>query len=295
MRSLPVRPSLRHLKLEAKRRLAAGEFATLHDAQVAIAREYGLPTWAALKQRVCTGEDSHALNQLRWIIDRFQGADQPGWPTPDDDELSQHFGERFLAALPPAALIKTLGNMAADLRGDPVILGQTPVQAYVRLQGMHYMAVTEPDPPHRLISLRGLPLGSRVHDPRITEPPVRTQGEVPAQVATIAEQAFAELGLTSLLLAGGDTADGDTHGQTWILTRGWADLDRAEPLDPAHRFPAPGVTALVTVTAVLRLTAGNQVGLDHPANRYLTSIRLADDTITVRELLSHTSGMGSPT
>ena len=213
-RSLPGRPSLRHLKLEAKRRLAAGEFSALHDAQVAIAREYGLPTWAALKERVCTGEDSHALDQLRWIIARFQGADQPGWPTPDDDELSQHFDEHFLAALPPAALIKTIGNMAADLHGDPVILGQTPVQAHIQLQGMQYSAVTEPDPPHRLIGLRGFPVGSRVHDPRIAEPPVRTQGDVPAQVAT---------------------------------------------------------------------------------NRYLTSIRLADDTITVRELLSHTAGVDSPT
>ena len=45
-RSLPVRPSLRFLKLEAKRRLAAGEFTTLHDAQTAIAREHGLPSWA---------------------------------------------------------------------------------------------------------------------------------------------------------------------------------------------------------------------------------------------------------
>ena len=309
-RSLPGRPSLRHLKLEAKRRLAAGEFPALHDAQVAIAREYGLPTWAALKQRVCTGEDSHALDQLRWIIARFQGADQPGWPTPDNDELSQHFDEHFLAALPPAALIKTIGNMAADLRGDAVILGQTPLQAHIQLQGMQYSAVTEPDPPHRLIGLRGFPVGSRVHDPRIAEPPVRTQGDVPAQVATIAEQAFAELGLTALLLAGGDTAGSDTAGsdtarsntggdhqatQPWILTRGWADLDRAEPLDPAHRFPATGVTALVTVTAVLRLTAGNEVDLDRPANRYLTSIRLADDTITVRELLSHTAGVDSPT
>jgi hypothetical protein len=34
-RTLPARPSLRHLKLEAKRRLAAGEFVTLHDAQPA--------------------------------------------------------------------------------------------------------------------------------------------------------------------------------------------------------------------------------------------------------------------
>ena len=58
-RSLPGHPSLRHLKLEAKRRLAAGEFLTLHDAQVAIAREHGLPTWAALKQRVSDIPDSH--------------------------------------------------------------------------------------------------------------------------------------------------------------------------------------------------------------------------------------------
>jgi hypothetical protein len=32
-RLLPDRPSLRYLKIEAKRRLAAGEFRTLHDAQ----------------------------------------------------------------------------------------------------------------------------------------------------------------------------------------------------------------------------------------------------------------------
>src|SRR5580704_18782496 len=246
-RSLPGRPSLRHLKLEAKRRFAAGEFPALHDAQVAIAREYGLPTWAALKQRVSEAEDSHALDQLRWVIDRFQQADQPGWAAPADDELGQHFDERFLAVLPPPALVKTIANMAADLRGDPVVLGQTPVQAYLQLQGMHYVAVTEPEPPYRLTGLRGLPVGSRVHDPRVAEPPVRTQGEVPAKVAAIAEQAFAELGLTALLLAGGD----HQTTQPWILTRGWAHLDggdhadRGEPLNPAHRFPAPGVTALV--------------------------------------------------
>jgi CubicO group peptidase (beta-lactamase class C family) len=296
-RSLPGRPSLRHLKLEAKRRLAAGEFPTLHDAQVAIAREYGLPTWASLKQRVSDTPDSHALDQFRWVITRFADADQPGWITPTDDELSQHFDEHFLAALSPPALIKTISNVAADLRGDLVVLGQTPVQAHVQLQGMHYIAVTEPEPPHRLTGLRGLPVGSRVHDPRTAEPPVRTQGEVPAKVAAIAEQAFAELGLTALLLAGGD----HQRTQPWILTRGWADLDRGdrgdrgEPLDPAHRFPAPGVTALVTTTAVLRLTADNAVDLDRPANHYLTSISLADDTITVRELLSHTAGVDSPT
>ena len=46
---------------------------------------------------------------------------------------------------------------------------------------------------------------------------------------------------------------------------------------------------------MLRLTAQNTIDLDHPANDYLTSIKMADDTITVRELLSHTAGVGSPT
>jgi CubicO group peptidase (beta-lactamase class C family) len=40
-RSLPGRPNLRYLRLEAKRRLAAGEFPTLHDAQAGVAREHG--------------------------------------------------------------------------------------------------------------------------------------------------------------------------------------------------------------------------------------------------------------
>ena len=44
-RPLPGRPSLRFLKLEAKRRLAAGEFPALHDAQLAIAWEHGQPSW----------------------------------------------------------------------------------------------------------------------------------------------------------------------------------------------------------------------------------------------------------
>jgi CubicO group peptidase (beta-lactamase class C family) len=290
-RELPARPSLRHLKLEAKRRLAAGEFATLHDAQVALAREHGLPTWTALKERASTTQTSHALDQLRWIIGRFQYADQETWIPPSEDELQQHFSEQFLAAIPPPTLITTVARMAADLRGDPEILGQTPTQAYVQLQGMHYIAVTEPEPPHRLAGLRGLPAGGRVSDPRTADPPLRTQGQIPDGITEIAGQAFADLGLTALLLAGGD----HQANKTWILTQGWADLDRAEPLDPEHRFSAQGVTALVTATAVLRLVADKTVDLDHPANAYLTSIELADDTITVRELLAHTAGVDSPT
>ena len=289
-RSLPGRPNLRHLKLEAKRRVAAGEFPALHEAQVAIAREHGLPSWAALKRQVSENQDSHALDQLRWVISRFAGADEPGWTAPTHDELTQHFDDRFLTALPAPALIEAIGRVTKDLRGgELVVLGQTPLQAYVELNGVQYMAVAGAEPPYRLTGLRGVPTGRRVHDSRVGHAPVRTQGEVPAEVPEIAEQAVAELGLTALLLAGGDRQG------TWVLTRGWADLDRGEPLELRHRFPAPGVTALVTTTAVLKLVADGAISLDRPANDYLRTVSLADDTITVRELLRHTAGVDSPT
>jgi len=73
-RDLPDRPSLRHLKLEAKRRLAAGEFTTLHDAQLAVAREHGMSSWAALKEHIAAAEaeteQGHALAQVRWVFGR---------------------------------------------------------------------------------------------------------------------------------------------------------------------------------------------------------------------------------
>ena len=75
---------------------------------------------------------------------------------------------------------------------------------------------------------------------------------------------------------------------------GGTDLDRAEPLEVGHRFSVPGVTALVTATAVLCLVAEERVGLDDPANDHLRAVRLADGSVTVRELLSHTGGVDNP-
>ena len=71
----------------------------------------------------------------------------------------------------------------------------------------------------------------------------------------------------------------------------WTGTSRCEP---GHRFPVPGVTALVTATAVLRLVAEGRLDLDAPANDQLRAVRLADDSVTVRDLLSHTGGVDSP-
>jgi CubicO group peptidase (beta-lactamase class C family) len=285
-RSLPSRPSLRYLRLEAKRRLAAAEFPTLHEAQAAIAREHGRSSWAGLKQD-CT-QESHALAQVRWLISRFSAAGRPGWTAPVGDELRQHVDDRFLAVVPD--LVAQLSRAAADLRTDLVVIGQAPLEAQVQLAGVWYVAAVDARPPYRLTSLHGFPLAERITDPRVSGPPAaRILGAAPAQVPGIADRAFAELGLAALVLAGGEPGR-----PAWVVAQGHADLDRAQALDPGDRFAAPGVTALVTATAVLRLVAEGRLGLDAAAGDQLRTVRLADDAITVRELLSHTGGVDNP-
>ena len=311
-RTLPARPSLRHLKLEAKRRLAAGEFATLHDAQAAIAREHGLPSWARLKQACAqavtaqavtaqavtaqagaaqdgAAQEGPALAHLRWVVGRFSGADRPGWTPPGEDELAGHFDDRFLAAIPAGALTEAIAGVAADLRTELVVVRQAPLEVQVQLAGQRYVAAGAAEPPHRLVGLRGFMLGDRITDPRVKAPrQARTLGEPPDEIVAIATRARAELGLPALLLAGGEPG-----GEPWVVAVGLADLDREEPLEPGHRFPLPGLTALVTATAVLRLTAEGRLDLDAPANDQLTTVRLADDSVTVRDLLRHTGGVDS--
>jgi CubicO group peptidase (beta-lactamase class C family) len=306
-RSLPSRPSLRYLRLEAKRRLSTAEFATLHDAQVAIAREHGLPSWAALKQRIQADTDSHALAQLHWVIDRFSAADQPGWIAPDSDEMRAHFDDRFLAVISPGDLAAVIAAVAADLRGELTVIRRAVLAAEVQLAGIRYVAAVDEAPPHRLLGLQGFPVGERITGrtaPSAQQPahqpakqpahqpaalPARTQGPVPGQLADLADETIADLGLPALVLAGGEPGRAP-----WVIASGLADLDRDEPLTPAHRFPTPGVTTLVTVTAVLRLVAAAQLSLDTNVNKYLRDVRLEDDAVTVRDLLSHTSGVDSP-
>ncbi len=291
-RPLPGRPSLRYLKLEAKRRLAAGEFPALHDAQLAIAWEYGQPSWTALKQRVCEQPtaECQVLPQLGWVITRFRGAGEPGWTTPGPEEMQQHFSPDVLAARPAPELIAAIASAAPALREELTVVAHTPLTAQVRIGGLEVFASAAADPPHRLTGLLAVPLGRQITDPRVAAPPAAQRtGDVPATVEQIANESFAELGLPGLTLAGGGPGV-----VAWIVTKGWADLDRGTELDARHRWPSYCGSALVTTTAVLRLVADGRLTLDTPANDRLRGLRLEDDTITVAELLTHTAGVDSP-
>jgi CubicO group peptidase (beta-lactamase class C family) len=264
-RPLPGRPNLRYLKLEAKRRLAAGEFPALHYAQIAIAWEHGLPSWTALKQHICaqSAQDCQVLPQLSWLITRFRHADQHGWTAPAGQELQQHFAPEFLAALPAPQLIATISGVAPVLRRELAVVTQARLTAQVQLGGLDVFASVSADPPHKLTGLMAVPTGRQITDPRMSAPALaRITGSVPAGLAQIA--------------------------------KGWADVDRGELLGPAHRWQAYCGSVLVTATAVLRLVAGGRVTLDNPVNDQIRTVRLEDAAITVRELLTHTAGVGSP-
>jgi CubicO group peptidase (beta-lactamase class C family) len=292
-RALPEQASLRYLKLEAKRRHAAGEFPTLHDAQRAIAREHGQRSWAALRAAVggaAAGSEGHAVAQLRWIIARFRGAGEPGWVAPGEDELREHFTGEFLTAVPPDRVVADITTMAPALRAELTVASDTPFIAQGLLAGYLVTASTEQRPPYRLTGVGASRLGERISDPRAATPATATAGPVPAPVPAQAEEAMTRLGLAGLVLAGASAP-----GQTWTAATGWASLERAEPLRADHVFPAYGITMAVTAVAVLCLAAAGRLRLDAPANSCLTTIKLADDAVTIRELLTHTAGVsGGP-
>ncbi|TNF23393.1 MAG: class A beta-lactamase-related serine hydrolase [Deltaproteobacteria bacterium] len=93
-------------------------------------------------------------------------------------------------------------------------------------------------------------------------------------------------GMAAVVLRGPDVL--------WRREAGFADLDARRPVTPETRFFAGSVTKLVTTVAVLQLRDAGALDLDAKVARYLPDLALAGGdgaTITVRELLTHRSGL----
>src|SRR5690349_14410657 len=80
-------------------------------------------------------------------------------------------------------------------------------------------------------------------------------------------------------------------------TRGFADLDARTPVTEDTVFRIGSLTKTFTAVAVLQLAEQGRVDLDAPAEAYLRSFRLVPDDPrwsppTIRQLLTHTSGVG---
>lgn len=98
-------------------------------------------------------------------------------------------------------------------------------------------------------------------------------------------------------------ADGDVVGAEVLVIRngrailhesiGWSDRERGVPLERNSIFRIRSMTKPLVGTAVLILMEEGRLTLDDPAAKYLPSFdNERSRSITIRQLLSHTSGLG---
>jgi len=74
---------------------------------------------------------------------------------------------------------------------------------------------------------------------------------------------------------------------------GWADIRGQVPMESSTTMMAYSMSKTITAAAVLRLVEARRIGLDDPLDRYVASSPYGP-SVTVRQLVSHTSGIPNP-
>ena len=130
-----------------------------------------------------------------------------------------------------------------------------------------------------------------VSDLRAQEQPVRYElDEVePALEETIRRELAKGTASVSIAVVQGEQI-------VWTAAYGDANATTGTPATPATIYSTGSTGKSITATAVMQLVEAGEVDLDEPANRYLDGVRIqdrlqADQPVTVRDLLSHTSGL----
>ena len=80
---------------------------------------------------------------------------------------------------------------------------------------------------------------------------------------------------------------------TAVVRRGYglADVENARAAAPETNYRLASITKQFTAAAILLLAEDGQLHLDDPVRRWLPSLPAATDAITLRHLLTHTSGL----
>lgn len=80
----------------------------------------------------------------------------------------------------------------------------------------------------------------------------------------------------------------------WAAGSGYADVEQQLPVTPQSQFRIGSTSKAVTATVLARLLASGQLDLEQPISRYQTQLpNPAWQTLTLRQLMSHTAGLPS--
>lgn len=88
-------------------------------------------------------------------------------------------------------------------------------------------------------------------------------------------------------------AVGIARGDSTLLERGYgmADLETGTPITPHTILESGSVAKQFTATAILLLAHDGKLSLDDPVQKYVPELAVYDRPITIRHLLTHTSGL----
>jgi len=78
------------------------------------------------------------------------------------------------------------------------------------------------------------------------------------------------------------------NGQAW---RGAAHSQGSSPISPDQVFWVASITKMFTAAAALQLVTEGKLSLDDPLSEFLPAYPFVDGSITIRQLLTHTSGV----
>lgn len=80
---------------------------------------------------------------------------------------------------------------------------------------------------------------------------------------------------------------------TWTVKSGVEDMETNAAMDPAHLFRIGSNTKSFTSAGILRLQERGLLNIDDTIDKYLSDLHIPSaDSITIRNLMNHTSGMG---
>jgi D-alanyl-D-alanine carboxypeptidase len=79
--------------------------------------------------------------------------------------------------------------------------------------------------------------------------------------------------------------------RSYTVTAGYADTAKKTPMRASDIYPIGSTTKSYTAVLVMRLVEQRKIMLDDPVSKYLPGLLPDGKRITIRELLSHTSGL----
>ena len=117
-----------------------------------------------------------------------------------------------------------------------------------------------------------------------SKPPPPDPKDIPANIDRIAGDVLAATGVPSASVAA--VSEGKV---VYVHAYGNARLTPATPAAPAMRYSIGSISKQLTAAAVLLLAEDGKLTLDDPVGKYVGNLTRGD-AITIRQILSHTSG-----